>query len=68
MRTNRNVIAGLSLVAISVYLISQGISDLPHGRVAGGNIIWVLLFGGALLLGIVGIVLLSKSHIEGLRP
>lgn len=57
---NNKVITALSLVLLGLVVFFIGIQAIPHGRVAGGNMIWVMYFGGCGLLWLCAFLVVRK--------
>ncbi len=52
---------GFAMVALGSITTFAGAESMSHGDVAGGPMIWALLFGGSFLMVLCGLTLLKKS-------
>ncbi len=53
--------AGWALIGLAAYVSIVGINSMSHGSVSGGNSIWVLLFGGATCLAMIGAKIIRRA-------
>ena len=53
--------AGWALIGLAVYISIVGLFNIGRGPVSGGILIWVLLFGGAACLAIIGAKIVRRA-------
>lgn len=59
---NRKLVPAVVLVLLALVMFVLGLDATTHGRVAGGNMIWVLYFGGCGLLWICAFLVVRRSN------
>ena len=54
---------GWALIGLATYVSIVGLVSMSHGAVSGGILIWVLLFGGATCLAIIGVKIIRRAKL-----
>ncbi|MBI1333359.1 MAG: hypothetical protein GC165_10825 [Armatimonadetes bacterium] len=49
---------GVASMVLGIGIVAGTILAMPHGEPVGGNLVWVLMIGGAALFVIVGLAVL----------